>query len=106
MGAIADIVIETYAIESALLRTQKIIATQGESAAALPVAMTQTYIAAAIDRIESAAKKIIADVAEGDMLRTQTAILRRLVKHDPVNVIGLQEQVAKRLLDAGKYVIA
>ena len=106
MGAIADIVIETYAIESALLRTQKIIATQGESAAALPIAMTQTYIAVAIDRIESAAKKIIADVAEGDVLRTQTAILRRLVKHDPVNVIGLQEQVTKRLLDAGKYVTA
>jgi alkylation response protein AidB-like acyl-CoA dehydrogenase len=106
MGAIADIVIETYAIESALLRTQKIIATQNESAAALPIAMTQTYIAGAIDRIESAAKKIIADVAEGDMLRTQSALLRRLVKHDPVNVIGLQEQVAKRLLDVGKYVIA
>jgi butyryl-CoA dehydrogenase len=40
------------------------------------------------------------------VLRTQTAILRRLVKHDPVNVIGLQEQVTKRLLDAGKYVTA
>jgi butyryl-CoA dehydrogenase len=106
MGAIADIVIETYAIESALLRTQKIIAAQGESGAALPIAMTQTYIAGAIDRIEAAAKKIIADVAEGDMLRTQTAILRRLVKHDPVNVIGLQEQITKRLLEAGRYVIA
>ncbi|HWR34540.1 MAG TPA: acyl-CoA dehydrogenase family protein [Clostridia bacterium] len=106
MGAIADIVIETYAMDSCVLRTMKIIDVQGEAAAKLPIAMTQVYLAGAMARLEAAAKKLIADVAEGDMLRTQMAILRRLTKYEPANVIALQEAVATRVLEAGKYVIA
>ena len=67
--------------------------------------MTQIYIAGAIARVEASAKKVMAAVAEGDMLRTQLMVLRRLVKHEPVNVIALQQQVALRVLDANKYVI-
>jgi len=102
---LADIIIEVYAMESALLRTQKLIAHQGESAATLPIAMTQAYVARAMDGVESSARKVIAAVAEGDMLRTQMAILRRLSKYDPVNLIALRRQVASRVLGAGKYVI-
>src|SRR6195256_5750233 len=89
MGAIADMVIETYAMESAVLRAQKIAERNGEAAASLPIAMTRVYLSQAMDKIEAAEKKVIADVAEGDMLRTQLAILRRLVKHEPFNKIEL-----------------
>jgi alkylation response protein AidB-like acyl-CoA dehydrogenase len=106
MGAMADMLIEGYMAESVLLRTRKLVQTQGESAAALAIAMTQVYLATAMDRIESAAKRVIAAVAEGDMLRTQMAILRRLAKYEPFNVIGLRQKIAARVLDAGKYVIA
>jgi butyryl-CoA dehydrogenase len=103
MGAIADITMEIYAMESALLRTMKLAATRGETAAALSIAMTRLYLARGMERIESASRKIIAAVAEGDMLRTQLAILRRLAKHDPYNVIALQQQVTQAILDKGKY---
>jgi alkylation response protein AidB-like acyl-CoA dehydrogenase len=103
MGAIADIIVETFAMESAVLRTVKLVESKGEKEAILATAMTQIYIAGAITRVEAAAKKIMAAVAEGDMLRTQLMILRRLVKQEPVNVIALQQQVAQRVLDAGKY---
>jgi alkylation response protein AidB-like acyl-CoA dehydrogenase len=103
MGAIADMVIEVYAMESVLLRTMKIASAQGESAAAVPIAMTRVYLSQAMDKIESAARKIIADVAEGDMLRTQMAILRRLAKHDPVNTIGLRQQIAEKVIERGRY---
>ncbi len=106
MGAMADMLIEAYVMESALLRTQKLVEKQGEAAAALPIAMTQVYIAAAMDRIESSAKRVIAAVAEGDMLRTQMAILRRLVKFEPFNTIALTQKIADRTIEAGKYVIA
>jgi butyryl-CoA dehydrogenase len=53
--------------------------------------------------VETAAKKILAEVAEGDMLRTQMTILRRLVKFDPLNVIAAREKIAARVLEAGKY---
>jgi len=106
MGAMADMLIEGYMAESTLLRTRKLVETQGEAAAALPIAMTQVYLSTAMDRIESAAKRVIAAVAEGDMLRTQMAILRRLVKYEPYNVIGLRQKIANRVIEAGKYVIA
>jgi alkylation response protein AidB-like acyl-CoA dehydrogenase len=106
MGAIADMTIETYAMESAVLRAQKIAEIKGESAAALPIAMTRVYLSQAMEKIESAAKKVIAAVADGDMLRTQLAILRRLAKYEPFNTIDLRQQIAQKMLERGKYTLA
>jgi alkylation response protein AidB-like acyl-CoA dehydrogenase len=103
MGAIADMVIEVYAMESVLLRTMKLVSARGESATALPIAMTRVYLSQAMDKIEASARKIIADVAEGDMLRTQMAILRRLGKHDPVNTVGLRQEIAEKIIERGRY---
>jgi len=106
MGAIADMTIETYAMETAVLRAQKIAETKGESAAALPIAMTRVYLTQAMDKIESAARKVIAAVADGDMLRTQLAILRRLAKYEPFNTIELRQQIAQKMIERGKYTLA
>jgi len=103
MGAIADMTIETYAMESAVLRAQKLVEAKGEKNAALAVAMTRVYMTQAMEKIEGAAKRVIAAVAEGDMLRTQLAILRRLAKHDPFNSIELRQQIAQRTIEVGKY---
>jgi butyryl-CoA dehydrogenase len=106
MGAIADMTIEIYAMESAVLRAQKLVETKGEAAAELAIAMTRIYMTQALDKIESAAKKVVADVAEGDMLRSQLAIVRRLAKHEPFNTIALGQQVALKVLETGKYPLA
>jgi len=106
MGAIADMVIEAYAMDTVLARTLKTLEAKGEAAAALPMAMTRAYIVGSMAVVEKSAKKVIADVAEGDALKAQISIFRRLTKHDPYNVIALQEQVAKRILEQGKYVTA
>ena len=106
LGAIADIVIETYAMESAVLRALKLIETRGEAASSLPVAMTQVYLSQAMEKVEAAAKKIVAAVADGDMMRTQLAVLRRLAKHEPFNTIAARQKIAQRMVEAGKYVLA
>jgi alkylation response protein AidB-like acyl-CoA dehydrogenase len=106
MGAIADMVIETYAMESAVLRAQKIAEHGGETAASMPIAMTRVYLSQAMEKIDAAAKKVIAAVAEGDMLRTQLAILRRLAKHEPFNTIELRQQIAQKIIERGKYTLA
>jgi len=103
MGAIADMVIEIYAMETVLLRTMRISAAQGESAAGLPIAMARVYLSQAMDKIEASARKIITAVAEGDMLRTQLAILRRLGKHDPYNTIELHRLIAEKIIERGRY---
>jgi alkylation response protein AidB-like acyl-CoA dehydrogenase len=111
MGAIADMTIETYAMETAVLRAQKIAesgssSSHSEAAAALPIAMTRVYLTQAFEKVESAARKVIAAVAEGDMLRTQLAILRRLSKHETFNTIELRQQIAQRVIERGKYTLA
>jgi butyryl-CoA dehydrogenase len=106
MGAIADMTIEAYAMESAVLRAQKIVQSKGESAAALPIAMTRVYLSQAMEKIESAARKVIAAVADGDMLRTQLAILRRLGKYEPFNTVELRQQIAQKMIERGKFTLA
>jgi butyryl-CoA dehydrogenase len=106
MGAIAEMTIETYAMESAVLRAQKIVANKGEAGAALPLAMTRVYLAQAMEKVESAARKVIAAVADGDMLRTQLAILRRLGKYEPFNTIALRHEIALKMIERGKYTLA
>jgi alkylation response protein AidB-like acyl-CoA dehydrogenase len=105
MGALADCIMEVYAIESCLLRAQKLLARSGETAARQAIAMTRFYAAQGIERVESAARKVIATAAEGDMLRTQMAILRRLSKHEPADAIALGRQIARHVLDAGRYTL-
>ncbi len=106
MGAIADMTIETYAMESAVLRAQKLVEAKGEKPAALAIAMTRVYLTQGMEKIEAAAKRVIAAVAEGDMLRTQLAILRRLAKYEPFNTIELRQQIAQRAIEVGKYSLA
>jgi alkylation response protein AidB-like acyl-CoA dehydrogenase len=104
MGALADIIIEVFVMESSVLRAQKIAAVSGEASASTPITMAQVYVAEAMPRTEASAKTVIAAVAEGDTLRTQMAILRRLLKYDPFNTVALKQQIAARMIEAGKYV--
>ncbi len=106
MAAIADMVIEGFAMDSTVLRTQKLIERNGEARSQLAIALTQVSLAQSMDKIEAAARKVVAAVAEGDMLRTQLVILRRLFKYEPYNVIALTQQIANRIVEAGKYVTA
>jgi butyryl-CoA dehydrogenase len=105
MGALADSIAEVYALESCVLRAEKIRAARGEGAAAAAIAMTRYYAAKAMATVELAARKVAAAVAEGDMLRTQMAILRRLSKHEPANTIAIGRDIARRVIDAGRYTV-
>ncbi len=104
MGALADCIMEVYAMESSLLRAEKLLA-GGASAAKQAVTLAQFYVSNAFEKVESAARKVIRAVAEGDMLRTQMAILRKLAKHEPADTIGLGRQIANHVIQAGRYAL-
>jgi butyryl-CoA dehydrogenase len=103
MGALADCISEVFAVESCILRAEKLRANRGEAAARQAVAMTRYYAAKATQTVEAAARKVVAAVAEGDMLRTQMAILRRLAKHEPADTITIGRQIARHVIEAGRY---
>jgi alkylation response protein AidB-like acyl-CoA dehydrogenase len=102
MAALADMILEIYALDSALARARKMSASNS-AGADLAQSMTQLYAPTAFNIIENSARQIIAAVAEGDMLRTQMAIMRRLAKHEPANVISLSRSVARAAIDRRQY---
>ena len=101
---IADIIMDAYAMESAILRTQKLAASQGEAAAARYIDMTRVFCNDAVERIEARAKNTLAGMAEGDELRTLLAALRRFTKLTPVNTIVARQRIADVMIEANKYV--
>ncbi len=103
MMNLADILIETYAAESALLRTEKLISMRGEEACADYIAMTQVYLATAVDRINAAAKEAIASFTKGDEQKVMLMGLKRFTKMDLVDTRTLRRQIADTLIKEGKY---
>ncbi len=101
---IADIIMDAYAMESAILRTQKLAASQGEAAAERYVDMTRVFCNDAVERIDARAKNTLAGMAEGDELRTLLAALRRFTKLTPVNTIAARQRIADVMIEANKYV--
>jgi len=92
----ADIIIDVYASDSALLRAAKAGSQLHEAAA-------RVHINDAAVRVEAAAKTALAAMAEGDTLRTLLAALRRLLKVTPINTIALRRQLADAAVERKSY---
>jgi alkylation response protein AidB-like acyl-CoA dehydrogenase len=102
VAALANIVMDVYAMESSLRRAQKSSAARGSSAAVM-VDAARAFLYDAIDRIEKEARTALAAAAEGDALTTQLAILRRFAKHAPIDAIAIRRRVAEAVLANDRY---
>ena len=101
---IADIIMDTYAMETAILRARKLAASAGESAAERYLDITRVFCNDAVQRIESRAKNTLAGMSEGDELRTLLAALRRFTKLQPMNTIAARQRIADALIAANKWI--
>jgi len=99
----ADLAMQTYALESALLRTQKRAARDGAAKARLHESAVRCFAQDALDRVEVSARRLLAAVDEGDTLRTYLAALRRFAKHDALNTVALRREVADAAIAQGGY---
>jgi alkylation response protein AidB-like acyl-CoA dehydrogenase len=95
LAGISDVVMEIFAMESALLRSEKTSA---------GVDMTAVILGDGMTRIEAFAKPVLAACGEGDALRSKMTVLRRFAKHDPVDSIAIRRRIAARLLATGHFV--
>jgi alkylation response protein AidB-like acyl-CoA dehydrogenase len=104
LGHIADIVMEVYALESALLRTEKAIAARGEASCATPIDITRVYASDAAARMEHSARQVAAALAAND---TETAELldcvQRLARHTTFNTVAARRRIAASIVEAGRY---
>ncbi len=103
IGALANMVMEIYAMESSLLRAQKSAAARGETAAQAILDAARVFITDAAGRVENEARRALAAVHEGDMLTTQMAVLKRFAKRAPVDTIALRRNVAVAVQAQDKY---
>jgi butyryl-CoA dehydrogenase len=104
MADLADMIIQVFALESALVRAQK-IARAGCGSAGVVAAMTGLLAEESMALAEQAARRVLAASSEGDALTTQLSILRRLARSTPADVVRLSRGVARRCIELECYPI-
>jgi hypothetical protein len=100
--SMADILIETFAMESTLLRTRK-LAASGKSTIASD--LCAVFLQDAMARVELAARTVVGACLERDLLRSTMQVLRRLAAYDPLDSVALRRGIAHRLIARERYVI-
>ena len=103
LASISDIVIEVFAMESALLRAMKSMEKSGDEKSQIQKAMVKVYVNDAFGRVEGFAKQAFAAIAEGDVFRTQLSALKKLTRFIPVNTIGLRREIADSVIKMGRH---
>lgn len=103
LAAASDMIMEVYAAESGILRTEKLISGRGEAQCAIQIDAVRTFTNDAIQRIEQSAKRALAALSEGDELRTMLAVLKRLTRFTPINTIAARRRIAGSLIEAARY---
>lgn len=101
---VADMAIEIYAAESALLRTEKLIGIKGETACAFQTDLAMCYLHEAVEKVNSAGKAAIMGFAEGDELRVMLMGLKRFTKIEPMNTKNARRRVAEAMIAENKYI--
>ncbi|MDF9798315.1 alkylation response protein AidB-like acyl-CoA dehydrogenase [Catalinimonas alkaloidigena] len=100
---IADMMIEIYAVESTLLRTEKLVSIRGEEVCQAQIKMAQLYLYMAVDKINSSGKEAIVSFAKGDEQRVMLMGLKRFTKMELYNVKDLRRSIADFLIEKNEY---
>ncbi|CAM3558612.1 acyl-CoA dehydrogenase family protein [Paenibacillus lupini] len=101
--SLSDIMIQLFAAESALLRTQKLV--QSGAEAKNPIQMTEIFVQEALEKIESIAKIALAALAKGDALQMQLSVLKKLMRAPLVDTIAAKREVAARVIRGEQYIV-
>jgi butyryl-CoA dehydrogenase len=102
MADLADMIAQVYALESSLLRARK-LAGAGKTSAKVAADMTALLADETMGLAEQASRRVLAACGEGDMLRTQLAILRRLARFTPTDTAALSRAVARQAIQLERY---
>jgi hypothetical protein len=100
---IADMIIETYTLESVVLRVEKLTGMKGNEASGIYHDIMKTYRNDSLDRLSLAGKNAINSMSEGDENRLMMMGLKRFTKSVPFNTKESRRRIAKKLVDEGKY---
>ncbi|MFS0644493.1 acyl-CoA dehydrogenase family protein [Siminovitchia sp. 179-K 8D1 HS] len=105
LGKLADIVSLGYAMESAVLRTEKALARDGLEKNRQKVLYTEIFCQDSIVKVEQLARECLAAIEEGDSFRMMNSALRKLIRHTPINVIAKKREAADALIAAERFIV-
>jgi alkylation response protein AidB-like acyl-CoA dehydrogenase len=100
LGHIADMTIEVYAIESAILRAEKLSNKSNEAKSVIAADITRIYASDARDRIEHSAKQVAAALCKGEDVVEQ---VRKLTEFKTYNTVASRRRIADSVIEAGRY---
>lgn len=101
---IADMLIEIYASESALLRVEKLISTRGEEACKLQLNAARLYLHDAVEKINKAGKEAINSFTTGDEQKVMLMGMKRYTKINPINPKQFRREIADAIISNNQYV--
>ncbi len=102
LSGLADLAIELLAMESAVVRAAQAVG-GSDARAGVHIDLARLVVADRIATFETTARMLAATLAEGDDARILAAGIRRLLRGDPVDRIGLGRRVARHVVAAGGY---
>jgi len=103
IGMISDMIIEIYAIESALLRSQKISNAKEPERATIPVKMTKVLFHDSVEKIGFLAQRALEAMENGELLEKHRAMIRRVMLSPPINTVTLRRNIADAMIRYGRY---
>ena len=99
LGLVADMVMDVYAMESALLRTQKLIMSRGAKTCAVQIDITRVTAQEAAQRIERAARVIATETSDDKSM----SVIKQLAHRTPIKIIAARRSIAEAIIEAGRY---
>lgn len=105
IGMISNMVIEIYAMESALLRSQKMLNSKKPERATIPVKMTKMLVHDSLEKISFLAREALAAMENGGCLEKHLEIIRRIVVSPPINTVNLRRNIANAMIQYGRYAL-
>ena len=102
--AAADVVIQLFAIESAVLRAEKIYNTAGTLKKELLEAVVKAFTFEALERLTAAAKRGAFYIEEGDNLQMLMAGIRRFTKYNASGLLAAKRLLAKAVIEKEGYI--
>jgi hypothetical protein len=103
IGMISNIVIEIYALESALLRSQKMLKSKKPERAAIPIKMTKVLFHNSLEKINFLAMKALEAIEKAELLKKDLETIRNLTFSPPLNTVALRRNIADAMIRYGRY---
>ena len=97
---LSNMIIDLYAMDSVVGRTQRLLGHGSQQDDELRIAMTNVFTASANERVIDGARRLLVNELEGEELRRHLR-LEQLVPHFPIRTIAVKTRIAEALVARG-----